>query len=733
MPRIIAGRILPACVVLLLGPLATSHAQPCYEPGAYLPIVANPGAVAGTCDEVEVLQSWAFMLRTDTAPRRLVVWNINDPVLPVAVTSVPLADGASNLRTSGNRLYYTSSENYDTRLHVWDVTDPTTPVERGTVLIDGQPLDLEVDGSLAVLATEATGAVVDVADAAFPTLLSEFRPWEIHGEITHVDLFPGKVVCNVRGEYFGIAVIDILDPTAPTLAARHSLGLWLRGFTMEDDGSHGWAVDSDLILYRVDLEAGGGPVLTRAGVGGSQVTVVDDMVVTLAGWGSDNHVYERDQDGGLALRAVWPQRSLDVVRKGNYLLSAVGASGFHVHQLTPTTVAPYVGVVPAASAYPAARVGTSDSSTWALEMSPDHQRLAVADLSDPDHPRWSAEWPCSDPRVATLRGQDLLLGGDCGVLLQRLSDAGTLSLRTTLRPDDDLYSALWDGDLLWLGSGSSNLWLYDVGDPDAPIMLHEESLVGSLRGLARMGDYLVVARFLAGLSVFDVSVPTAPVEVGFVATTAEVMAVAGEHAYVGSRFEPELKVISLADPTAPTVVDEFGLYDDPRALLADEDRLWVGQRDRLVIYPLAGGLPQRPPLDTIMHVGVGIGGIAPVGDLVAVGSNVLYLMNPPCLPVTAAEAPAVPPALALSVFPNPFNPQTEVSWRMASAGPVDVAVYDLRGRRIRTLVTGAQPAGLMTARWDGRDDAGRALPSGVYAVQVRTSAGVETGKLTLVR
>ncbi len=87
----------------------------------------------------------------------------------------------------------------------------------------------------------------------------------------------------------------------------------------------------------------------------------------------------------------------------------------------------------------------------------------------------------------------------------------------------------------------------------------------------------------------------------------------------------------------------------------------------------------------------------------------------------------------LSARPNPFNPRTELRFRLAEAGPARLAIYDLGGRLVRRLADGFFEAGENVRAWDGADDAGRALPSGQY--QARLDAGRERVvlKLSLVR
>jgi len=92
------------------------------------------------------------------------------------------------------------------------------------------------------------------------------------------------------------------------------------------------------------------------------------------------------------------------------------------------------------------------------------------------------------------------------------------------------------------------------------------------------------------------------------------------------------------------------------------------------------------------------------------------------------------PAYALAQnSPNPFNPSTRISFTLPQDGPVQLAVYDLSGRLVRTLLSGALPAGDHAAVWDGRDDAGTQAASGVYVYRLQTAEGLLTRKMMLVK
>jgi hypothetical protein len=78
---------------------------------------------------------------------------------------------------------------------------------------------------------------------------------------------------------------------------------------------------------------------------------------------------------------------------------------------------------------------------------------------------------------------------------------------------------------------------------------------------------------------------------------------------------------------------------------------------------------------------------------------------------------------ALAAFPNPFNPNVTIAWSVDRAGPLRLEVYDLQGRKLRTIHAGPVAAGSGQHVWDGRDGAGRALASGVYLVKLTAPDG----------
>jgi hypothetical protein len=99
----------------------------------------------------------------------------------------------------------------------------------------------------------------------------------------------------------------------------------------------------------------------------------------------------------------------------------------------------------------------------------------------------------------------------------------------------------------------------------------------------------------------------------------------------------------------------------------------------------------------------------------------------------STPAPRQPRPLMLPPYPNPFNPRVTVPIELASRARVEVSIFDVRGRRVRTLHAGSMGAGRHELIWDGHDDAGKSLASGNYAARLESSLGRMSRRIVLVR
>ena len=84
-------------------------------------------------------------------------------------------------------------------------------------------------------------------------------------------------------------------------------------------------------------------------------------------------------------------------------------------------------------------------------------------------------------------------------------------------------------------------------------------------------------------------------------------------------------------------------------------------------------------------------------------------------------------------YPNPFNPATTIRFTLGEAVRVRLRIYDVSGRFVRELTDGRRGAGQHSETWDGMDQAGRGVSSGVYFYRLEAGSFIETKKMVLAR
>jgi hypothetical protein len=106
----------------------------------------------------------------------------------------------------------------------------------------------------------------------------------------------------------------------------------------------------------------------------------------------------------------------------------------------------------------------------------------------------------------------------------------------------------------------------------------------------------------------------------------------------------------------------------------------------------------------------------------------ITIITNPKTPVGLDSEPDVPQTLSLGAYPNPFNPTTVVRFRLSVFGRAEVHVFDVLGRRVRTLVNDILPAGEHSVRFDAGN-----LSSGVYVLVLETDGQRLVRTLTLLK
>jgi hypothetical protein len=118
------------------------------------------------------------------------------------------------------------------------------------------------------------------------------------------------------------------------------------------------------------------------------------------------------------------------------------------------------------------------------------------------------------------------------------------------------------------------------------------------------------------------------------------------------------------------------------------------------------------------------------------GGEVMFMELKIVFPLgSAADDPTMPSVtrLLLQNYPNPFNPETTICFDMPASGPARLEIYNVRGQMVKTLAEGNHEFGRHSYVWNGTDNGGNSVSSGIYFYRLTTSSHSESRKMMLMK
>ncbi|HXV13878.1 MAG TPA: choice-of-anchor B family protein, partial [Candidatus Krumholzibacteria bacterium] len=264
-------------------------------------------------------------------------------------------------------------------------------------------------------------------------------------------------------------------------------------------------------------------------------------------------------------------------------------------------------------------------------------------------------------------------------------------------------------DRLYDFHGRDATVIWDVTDPSNPdtlgviddpsIVYHHSGDVTTDQRYLYLCDELATGS-IPDITIWDILDPAQPVRVGQIADAATVhnIYIVDDLAYV-AYYSSGFRVYDVSNPTAPVLA---GQYDTSKR----SGESFIGAIGAYVYLPSGNIL---------------------VCDI----ENGLFAFT--VTPVVASDGPAEADFLLEQNFPNPFNPSTRIPFELTRGGRVALSIYDVAGRRVRAVLDRVMPAGLHETEWDGRDDGGRAVSSGVYFYRMQAGSRTETRRMVLLK
>lgn len=735
-------RGLPAAVVsllLLITPVSAASAQQCLD---YRDYVHSLDVLAAGVERFAVAGGFALGAgRT----QGLIVVDIADPDdLRVAATLARSWLDAEVVGVAGDRAYLVNNRRFpattDSSLVVVNISDPEAPYVESVITTPSYVFDLAVDGHFAFVAMQYSPQFgIHVYDLSTPGTM-------VHRAYVPTSVMPKSVasdagalaVTTIDG---AVTLLDVSIPGQPVVGATialpyghsstatHLAGdtLYIGYYTAFGDVIQTWDVSD----RHAPVKLGETGAFSRVGA------IVDAGAITYIGC-----------DGGLA--------AVDMADPNLPTVICFMKTTAYAACVVPTPQAVLVGggavgghleAVDMAPLQSAPRFGTLDSYWCAYDVAVRGSFAYIADLdwslqvvnvSDPSNP--VAVWA----RSTTNQAFALDIAGDHIFIADRLGGLVVADLVDPARPQiiaNLPFAVARDvkvvGDLAYVADDDGWLRIADVTDPSAPVALGSVATVGAAAfGVDVQAGVAYLATMHGGLEIFDVSDPSSPAAAGRLDLgSCRGVTVTGDHAHVLA--SGQYAIVDVSDPAAPALVGAMPVTNPgwfPGRIAVDVPRQTayaaVGDGGVIVIDI---SVPGTPRIVGNLHTDASARGVTLQDEAIYVAQDHGGMFVAPChCPTVSAvgeEAPG-PDRSFVRAYPNPFNPKVTIEYALPAGTAGELALFDLRGRRVRSFVL--DPAG-SRVEWDGRDDRGRALPSGTYLVRLAGDALQGSGRVTLLR
>lgn len=688
----------------------------------------------------------------------LVIVDIIDPAGPSYMSSLPVGSGSSGFRSGmelwGDLVYLAADS-----LIIVSVTDPFVPNTVAVVSTRSQSLDLARCGSTLLVANGYEGlSSYDISNPITPALKDSLLT---PGTMTMVGCFEGLVFAATEWPH----VVHLVDVSEKS-------DLLLVGSTPLPGTIHD--------MYYTD-----GYLLTTTSVGAVLWQVSPTGIITMIrefpeGRGT---AYLNNGVAWMAGESSWYGRLLryDVASgvPDGELLTETWFRG------TPWRIAEQDGVVWMAEL----------GDWWSGSERPCCQALSPT-VSVPPDPIGTYSWPSGtgswSGREVLARVDDLLFNAGSYFVLQaadvsdlsQIQPAGSWNMPhlaevlgaiddVIVTHHEDVFGSERDWLEFWRVRHESEVELDKLGEAD---LLRFATFGGLDNGVLSFSHD-------DGILLVDAADPTLPIVHGPFVEWADVAKLSLSGNTLLIIHDEVAKLLDIGNPAAPTQIGQWAYGPDYASSCALEGGVGaIAMRDGQSNYYVqvldcaTSGDPQLSSTfatggyDIFLHQGllVDVGVLrtqifdlayptAPLDlgpypgrlyrtrrdgrwilGLDSLNSGMLTVYNPPCGAVSAVplfdETPLPQvPSIALSLAPNPANPRTTVHYQLPVGGSGTLCVFDQRGRLIRRLKSGYMGPGVHVVAWDGRDDEGKSVASGLYLVRLRMENQAANGKLMLVR
>jgi len=639
----------------------------------------------------DVVVSGDYAYIASSSYGKLKIVNISDPGNPYEVGSCDIGEETSGVVLSGDYAYMAHPY---AGVSVIDISDPSNLALTGFCEMPHYTSRIEVSGNFAYVGTREKGLrIIDVSDLSNPYEAGSLETED--NRVCDIEISNGIAYLADCGLDSGLRIVDVSDPSNPSQSGFHDtaydcISIAVSGFYayLGDWGSGLRIIDiSDRSSPREEGYFSNFPyIVTGVSVKGDYAYLSDLLkgdlrVIDIMDRSNPLEVGRHDSNG----------HNYDVAVSGDYAYVAAGGDG-----------------------------------------------LRVLDISSPGSP---SEIGLVDtqgtPYGVTISGDILYLAnGDPGLKIMDISDRSNPeeigSCNTYIAMDVAVA-----GNYAYVADNEQGFKIIDISDLSAPYTVSSFGTSGSCEGVAVFDSCAYLANRLGSLDIVDVSDPANPLYAGYYNTGHGVwdVTVADGCAYVASNqtglhivrykgADYQLFTFMHAERSGESIKLSWDIYRDCKDNLKGFDILRSsGQEEPVSILDNLLSPETRSYTDISADRGIRYRYLI---EAISMDEEV----------ISTEEVSAELPPFVLTLqpnYPNPFNPETTIPFTLPERGKLLIEVFDAGGGLVRTIFNGIAERGHGEVAWDGRNNRGRVMESGIYFYRLKYGGKVIGRKAVLLR
>ena len=664
------------------------------------PLKLSSTLTMGIIEEVFIKDDYAFILNPG---KGLTIIDIIDAENPVIKSIYENKSCYLGLYVSGDHAFFGTGNS----VSILDISDIENPTKAGYIYTKGTVYDIKINGNYAYIAGYNKGMkIVDISDINNPveksSIYSSDKPF-YDPDVPHIfDVHVAGNIAYVIDSSHGFKILDISDTSNPVEVGSYDTGK--SSSSVYVSGNYAYVTNYNSGLRVIDISDFSNP---------QEISV-----------NSTNENMD------------------EIVISGNYAFTASDHYGLKIVDISDPTDPSRISELETGG--PIRDIHVSGNRAYVIDWG---CGLRIMDINNRSNP------VTINTNNIVNKGTNISLAGNYAFITDEnrnfmsldISDTGSNIPLDILETDGEVKKLFLKDDKAYLCEWEYGLSIVDISDPGNLWKISSyqtNSFWGEkINSVFVSGGYAYLVDHYRGLLILDVTDPLNIKETGSyinympvqVSQSFRDVSVSGNYAYLTDQYNG-LFILDIEDKSNPKVLSTVWIQLSNEIKTVENFAFVTTRTGYLCIIDITD--PESPKnlgyygnieMGRRLHIS---------GDHIYISAdyNGFYILNKGTVTDINEKEPLILSEFKLmDNYPNPFNPETNIDFQLPKSSFVSIRIYNILGQEVKTLVNETRSAGFHSIKWDGTNNNGITVNSGVYIYKMKAGDFTDIKKMTLIK